>query len=67
MTMHDFKSFFEKEIEVTTFEDEVFIGKLVGFEDELDSSSGKDEIELDAHSDYYLSLEIPDIKSVRTI
>lgn len=66
MTMHDFKDYFEKKIQVITLEDEVFQGILTGFENSFDSSSGQDEIEIHV-DDVYIGIEIPDIKSVKII
>ncbi|MBP1537215.1 MAG: hypothetical protein ILA17_05010 [Ruminococcus sp.] len=59
MTMLDFKDYFEKRIRVFTA-DKVFEGELTGFIDELDSSSKKDEIELDV-GECYIDIDIPSI------
>lgn len=66
MTIFDFKDFFEKIIEVKTTDGKVFRGRLTGFEDELDASSGQDEIELYI-GDCYISVDIPSIKNVKLI
>lgn len=66
MTFKDIKNYFEKNVKITTFENEIFSGKVTGFEDELDTVSGNDEIELDIGK-CYISIEIPDIKSISEI
>lgn len=62
MKIFDFKDMFEKKVRVITKDGKIFEGILSGFEDAEDSASGEEEIELDM-SGFYLSLEIPEIKS----
>ena len=66
MTIFDFKDYFEKMIEVTTTENKTFKGKLTGFDDAIDTSSGQDEIELYV-GDCYIGVDVPSIKSFKLI
>ena len=66
MTIFDFKDYFEKIIEVTTTDDKTFRGKLTGFDDAIDTSSGQDEIELYV-DDCYIGIDVPSIKNFKLI
>lgn len=66
MKMADFKDLFFKNIAVTLKSGETVTGLLTGVENDFDTSSGKDEIELAIGEDD-LSLEIDEIESVEEL
>lgn len=66
MTVFDFKDFFEKQIKIKTSDGKEFRGKLTGFEDEDDSFSGEDEIELTVGT-HEVSIEVSSITAVSLI
>ena len=66
MTVFDLKDYFEKKIRVITLDGKSFEGILSGFEDALDSSSGKDEIELYV-GECYIDIDVPSIEYVKLI
>lgn len=68
MVMKDFAPYFdfETKVKITTADAQSFIGVITGFEDELDTESKKDELELDV-GDRYVMIEIPDIVSVEKV
>ena len=66
MKYREATKFFEKKVKITTLENEIFVGVITGFEDDLDTSSGKDEVELDV-GEYDIGIEISDIKSIEEI
>ena len=53
-------------MKITTADAQSFIGVITGFEDELDTESKKDELELDV-GDRYVMIEMPDIVSVEKV
>ena len=57
---------FETKVKITTADAQSFIGVITGFEDELDTESKKDELELDV-GDRYVMIEMPDIVSVEKV
>lgn len=57
---------FETNVKITTADAQSFIGVITGFEDELDTESKKDELELDV-GDRYVMIEMPDIVSVEKV
>lgn len=66
MEMADFKDLFFKKIAVTLKSGETVAGLLTGVENDFDTSSGKDEIEL-AIGEYDLALEIDEIETVEEL
>ena len=56
MVMKDFAPYFdfETKVKITTADAQSFIGVITGFEDELDTESKKDELELDVGRAYAL-------------
>lgn len=68
MVMKDFAPYFnfETKVKIKTADAQSFIGVITGFEDELDTESKKDELELDV-GDHYVMIEIPDIVSVEKV
>ncbi|GEM_PF-5872361 len=66
MTIFDFKDCFEKQIEVLSTDGKIYRGKLTGFEDKEDTSSGEDEIELYV-GDCFIGIDVPHIKSFKLI
>ena len=64
MEMIDFKDLFFKKITVTLKDGEKITGVLTGVENDFDTNSGKEEIEL-AVDDYDIGLEIAEIESVQ--
>ncbi|MCR4889754.1 hypothetical protein [Ruminococcus flavefaciens] len=66
MTIFDFKEYFEKIIEIITTDGKTYKGKVTGFDDAIDTSSGQDEIELYI-GDCYVSVDVPSIKSFKLI
>ena len=57
---------FETKVKITTADAQSFIGVITGFEDELDTESKKDELELDV-DDRYVMIEMPGIVSVEKV
>ncbi len=57
---------FETKVKITTADAQSFIGVITGFEDELDTESKKDELELDV-GDRYVMIEMPGIVSVEKV
>lgn len=57
---------FETKVKITTADAQSFIGVITGFEDELDTESKKDELELDV-GDRYVMIEMSDIVSVEKV
>ena len=68
MVMKDFASYFDfkTKVKITTADAQSFIGVITGFEDELDTESKKDELELDV-GDRYVMIEMPGIVSVEKV
>jgi hypothetical protein len=68
MTIWDFKIFFDfkTKVKITTSDSKIFVGIITGFEDGDDTSSGKDELELDIGK-CYIGIEISDIKSIEVV
>lgn len=64
MTIKDFAPYFDfnTRVKITTAA-QSYVGIITGFEDELDTESKKDELELDV-GDHYVMIEISDILSV---
>ena len=57
---------FETKVKITTADAQSFIGVITRFEDELDTESKKDELELDV-DDRYVMIEMPGIVSVEKV
>lgn len=68
MVMKDFAPYFdfETKVKIATADTQSFVGIITGFEDELDTESKKDELELDV-GDHYVMIEISDIVSVEKV
>ena len=66
MKILDFKPFFDFETKViiTTKSRDKYIGIITGVNNDFDTYSGIDEIELCIGIDNYIDIEIPDIVSV---
>ena len=58
MVMKDFAPYFdfETKVKITTADAQSFIGVITGFEDELDTESKKDELELDVGDRYVMHM-----------
>lgn len=70
MTIWDFKEYFdfETKVKITTKDDKEYIGIITGIENDFETNSGKDEIELDVGSrSYCFSIIIDDIVKVEPI
>ena len=63
MTITDIMPFFDLKttVIVYTSDDKQYTGVITGVENDFETDSGVDEIELDMGTDYYLEIEIPDI------
>lgn len=48
-----------------TLDGEQYTGVITGVENDFETDSGVDEIELDIGTDYYLGIEIPDIIKIQ--
>ena len=68
MTMKDFVPYFdfETKVKIMTSYGKSFVGVITGLDNDFDTESGQDEVELDMGK-YYLGIEIPDIISVETV
>lgn len=68
MTMKDIGKYFdfETKVKVITKDNAENIGIITGVVNGFDTSSGKDEIELDMDT-HYLGIEISDIKAIETL
>lgn len=69
MKILDFKPFFDLETKViiTTKNKDKYTGIITGVNNDFDTYSGIDEIELCIGSDEYIDIEIPDIVSVEKL
>ncbi len=68
MTSRDFEKFFdfETQVKISTSDGKSFTGIITGIDDDFDTASGVDEIELDVGT-HYVGIEIPDIISVEPV
>ena len=68
MTINNVWAFFDLKtpVKVKTKDGDETIGVITGVENEFETESGKDEIELDV-GNYYLSIEISDIISIEKV
>ena len=66
MTISDIMIFFDLEttVVVYTSDGEKYTGVITGVENDFETDSGIDEIELYSGGSYSLSIEIPDIKKI---
>lgn len=66
MTISDIMFFFDLEttVVVYTSDGEKYTGVITGVENDFETDSGIDEIELYSGGSYSLSIEIPDIKKI---
>ncbi len=66
MTISDIMIFFDLETTavVYTSDGEKYTGVITGVENDFETDSGIDEIELYSGGSYSLSIEIPDIKKI---
>lgn len=70
MTMFDFKEYFdfETKVKITTNDGKEYVGIIVGVNNDFDTASGKDEIELDIGNDSYgFVIIIDDIVKVERV
>lgn len=67
MKILDFKPFFdfETKVKIVTNDGDEYLGVITGVNNDFDTHSGVDEIELYLGKDDYIDIEIPDIKSVK--
>ena len=66
MTLDELKDYFERKVKVTTTDIKTFEGVFWGVEPYYDTSSGDDEMELDAGS-IEIGIPISEIKSIEII
>lgn len=65
----DFKPFFDfkTKVKISTKENEEYVGVIAGVNNDFDTYSGVDEIELCVGTNNYIDIEIPDIISIEKI
>lgn len=66
MVYEEIKDHIGKKVIVTDIDDQKFMGVITNTESEFDTSSGKEEIELDAGKVYY-GIPFDEIKSIMVI
>ena len=66
MKILDFKSFFdfETKVKIVTNNGDEYVGIISGVNNDFDTYSGVDEIELCLGNDEYMDIEIPDITKI---
>ena len=69
MKISDVFPFFDlkSNVAIYTTDGKKYTGIITGVENDFETDSGIDEIELDMGKTYFLSIEIPDIKKIELI
>jgi small nuclear ribonucleoprotein (snRNP)-like protein len=66
ITFKEAAQYFEKKVRVVTTDKKEFIGVVTGIDDDFDTYSGEDEIEIDLIK-YYLGLPLSEIETIEEL